>query len=157
MLIYLVRRIGIMIPMLLLISIVSFVIIQLPPGDFLSSYVAQISQEEIGATISQEQLEALERRYGLGQPMHVQYLRWISNIILHGDWGQSMEWEKPVKELIWERIGLTMLLSASSLAFSWLVAIPWGSIRPRTSTRSPTMFLRRSVSSAAACPAFCWP
>jgi peptide/nickel transport system permease protein len=126
MFVYIVRRVGLMIPMLLLISVVAFVIIQLPPGDFLSSYVAQISQEEIGMSISQEQIEALERRYGLNQPMYVQYFRWISNIILHGDWGQSMEWHKPVKELIWERIGLTMVLSAASLAFSWLIAIPVG-------------------------------
>jgi len=121
MFVYIIRRVAIMIPMLLLISVVAFIIIQLPPGDFLSSYVAQISQEEIGMSISQEQIEALERRYGLNQPGYV-----ISNIILHGDWGQSMEWHKPVKELIWERIGLTMVLSGASLAFSWLIAIPVG-------------------------------
>ena len=124
--IYILRRVGIMIPMFVLISIVSFVIIQLPPGDFLTSLIAQISQEEIGMTIDAEQMEALERRFGINQPMYVQYWKWISNIILRGDWGQSMEWQRPVKELLWERIGLTMLLSTSSLLFSWLIAIPVG-------------------------------
>ena len=71
-------------------------------------------------------IDALERRYGLGQPIYVQYWKWISGILLRGDWGQSMEWEKPVKDLIWERIGLTMVLSASTMLFSWFVSIPVG-------------------------------
>jgi peptide/nickel transport system permease protein len=113
-----------MIPTLLLISIISFVVIQLPPGDFLSSYVAQLSLE--GDEVDEEIIAALERRYGLGQPIYLQYWKWITGIITRGDWGQSMEWEKPVKELIWERIGLTVVLSLTTLMFSWLVSIPVG-------------------------------
>jgi peptide/nickel transport system permease protein len=113
-----------MIPTLMVVSIVSFVIIQLPPGDFLSSYIAQLSMQ--GDYVDQDILDALERRYGMGQPIYVQYWKWISGIILRGDWGQSMEWEKPVKDLIWERIGLTMVLSSSTMLFSWLVSIPVG-------------------------------
>jgi peptide/nickel transport system permease protein len=124
MLSYIVRRVVIMIPMLIVISIISFIVIQLPPGDFLSSYVAQLSQE--GDYVDEDILRALEQRYGLGQPIYVQYWKWISGIFLRGDWGQSMEWEKPVKELIWERIGLTMVLSLTTMLFSWFVAIPVG-------------------------------
>jgi peptide/nickel transport system permease protein len=121
---YILRRIGIMIPTLIVVSMVSFFIIQLPPGDFLSSYVAQLSEE--GDIIDEEIIKALERRYGLNQPIYVQYWKWVSGIIIRGDWGQSMEWEKPVKDLIWERIGLTIVLSLSTMLFSWFVSIPVG-------------------------------
>jgi peptide/nickel transport system permease protein len=113
-----------MIPTLLVVSLISFVVIQLPPGDFLSSYVAQLTVE--GDEVDEEEIAYLEKRYGLGQPMPVQYFKWITGILFRGDWGQSMEWRKPVKSLIWERIGLTMVLSASTMLFSWLVAIPIG-------------------------------
>jgi peptide/nickel transport system permease protein len=121
---YILRRILFMIPTLFVISVISFVVIQLPPGDFLTTYAAQMSA--MGETMDQAALEALEARYGLGQPIYVQYYKWISGIILRGDWGQSMEWHKPVKELIWERIGLTMVLSLVAILVSWFVAIPVG-------------------------------
>ena len=124
MLLYIARRIGLMIPTLILISVISFIVIQLPPGDFLSSYIAQLRME--GEEVDDRIIEALERRYGLGQPIYVRYFRWIYGIVLRGDWGDSMEWQKPVKELIWERIGLTMALSASTMLFSWIVSIPVG-------------------------------
>jgi peptide/nickel transport system permease protein len=121
---YILRRILMMIPTLFIISIISFIIIQLPPGDFLTTYAAQLS--EMGDAMDQQALEALEVRYGLGQPVYVQYYKWMSGIFLRGDWGQSMEWHKPVKELIWERLGLTVMLSLASLLVSWFVAIPVG-------------------------------
>ncbi len=121
---YILRRILMMIPTLFIISILSFVIIQLPPGDFLTTYAAQLS--EMGDAMDQQALEALAERYGLGQPVYVQYYKWMSGIILRGDWGQSMEWHKPVKELIWDRLGLTVILSLISLLVSWFVAIPVG-------------------------------
>jgi peptide/nickel transport system permease protein len=121
---YIARRILIMIPMLFLISIISFVAIQLPPGDFMTSYVAGL--RTMGDNIEQEAIDALRERYGLGQPIHVQYFKWISGIILRGDWGQSMEWQRPVKELIWDRLGLTIILSLFALMVSWFVAIPVG-------------------------------
>jgi peptide/nickel transport system permease protein len=121
---YIFRRILFMIPTLLIISVISFIIIQLPPGDFLTTYAAQLS--EMGDAMDQEALEALGERYGLGQPVYVQYYKWMSGIFLRGDWGQSMEWHKPVKELIWERLGLTVMLSLVSLLVSWFVAIPVG-------------------------------
>ena len=124
MLAFIVQRILIMIPMLVAISILSFVIIQLPPGDFLTSYVAQLRQE--GDEVDEAELESLRQRYGLGQPAYVQYLKWISGVLLKGDWGQSFEWQKPVSELIWERLGLTMALSLGALLVGWFIAIPVG-------------------------------
>ena len=122
--IYVLRRVLFMIPTLIAISILSFAIIQLPPGDFLTSYAAQLRQE--GDMVDEEELEALRQRYGLGQPVYIQYGKWIWGILRKGDWGQSMEWQKPVKELIWERLGLTVVLSMSALLVSWFIAIPIG-------------------------------
>ena len=124
MLAFIVQRILLMIPMLVAISILSFVIIQLPPGDFLTSYVAQLRQE--GDEVDEAELESLRQRYGLGQPAYVQYLKWIYGVLVKGDWGQSFEWQKPVSELIWERLGLTMTLSLGALLVGWFIAIPVG-------------------------------
>ncbi len=124
MLMYVLKRVLYMIPTLIVISIISFVIIQLPPGDFLTSYVAQLRME--GEDIDAEEIAALEQRYGLGQPVYVQYWKWISGILFRGDWGQSMEWQKPVKDLIGERLALTVALSGFTMLFSWCVSIPVG-------------------------------
>ena len=124
MLLYIIRRVLFMIPTLAAISILSFAIIQLPPGDFLTSYAAQLAQE--GDLVDEAELEALAQRYGLGQPVYVQYWKWIKGIATKGDWGQSMEWQKPVAELIWERLALTVVLSMSALLVSWFIAIPIG-------------------------------
>ncbi len=121
---YIARRVLLMIPTLFLVSIISFIAIQLPPGDYLTSYVAGL--RTMGENIEQESIDALRERYGLGEPIYVQYTKWVSGIILRGDWGQSMEWQKPVKELIGERILLTVVLSLVSLMVSWFVAIPIG-------------------------------
>lgn len=124
MFLFIVRRILYMIPTLFVISLLSFVIIQAPPGDFLTSYAAQLRAQ--GDQIDEEQLAGLRERYGLGQPFYVQYWKWISGILLRNDWGHSFEWQKPVKELIGERLALTALLSLTSLLISWFVAIPIG-------------------------------
>ena len=124
MLAYILRRVLLMIPTLLIISIISFAVIQLPPGDYLSSYVATLRQQ--GDIVDEQELAALQARYGLGQPIYVQYFKWISGILLRNDWGQSMEWQMPVKSLIWERMALTVVLSGTSLLVSWFVAIPVG-------------------------------
>lgn len=124
MLAYILRRILIMIPTLFLISIISFVALQLPPGDYLTSYAATLSTT--GESIDQEAIESLRIRYGLGEPVYMQYLKWINGIITRGDWGQSMEWQRPVKDLIGEALGLTVVLAVFSLLISWLIAIPMG-------------------------------
>lgn len=121
---YILRRMLMMIPTLFAVSLLSFLIIQLPPGDFLTSYAAQLRAQ--GDNVDVAQLEALRQRYGLGQPFHVQYTKWITGILFRGDWGQSLEWKKPVRDLIGERIALTMVISGTALLVSWLVAIPIG-------------------------------
>ena len=117
------RRLVMMVPTLIAISIVAFVIIQLPPGDYLTSYVTQLAS--MGDLVDESSVQALRDRYGLGQPIYVQYLRWATNM-LQGDFGMSMEWNRPVKELLWERLALTFVLSLATLLFTWVVAFPIG-------------------------------
>lgn len=124
MLAYLLRRLLFMIPTLIAISIVSFLIIQLPPGDYLTTLVANLAAQ--GDQVDAARLAALRERYGLGQPIYMQYWKWISGIVLHGDFGHSFEWNRPVSTLIWDRLGLTFVLSLSTLLFIWAVAFPTG-------------------------------
>ena len=121
---YILRRTLYMIPILLLVSVVSFAIIQLPPGDYLSTMIAQYQSR--GISFNDMQIAALERRYGLGQPFYIQYYRWISNILLYGDFGQSFQWNRPVADLIWERLPLTMTLAVSTMLLTWAIALPIG-------------------------------
>jgi peptide/nickel transport system permease protein len=113
-----------MIPTLIVISIVAFILIQLPPGDYLTSYAAQLASQ--GEGVDNEQLTALKQQYGLDKPVYVQYWKWMSRILFHGDFGQSLEWHQPVSSLIWQRIAATILLTFSSLIFTWVLAIPIG-------------------------------
>jgi peptide/nickel transport system permease protein len=124
MLAFLVRRSGYMVVTLALISVLTFIIIQLPPGDYLSSMVAGLSAE--GVQVNQAFVEGMRERYGLGQPFYIQYWKWISNILFYGDFGQSFEWNRPVASLIYERMGLTLVLSIATLFFIWAVAFPIG-------------------------------
>jgi len=119
---YILRRILYMIPTLFVISIISFIIIQLPPGDFLTTYVATLRQQ--GEDIDASAINALREQYGLGQPVYIQYGKWISNILLHGDFGLSFEWRRPVSELIWGRLGLTVFISLVTILVTWIIAIP---------------------------------
>ncbi|CAN5138507.1 ABC transporter permease [soil metagenome] len=121
---FIVRRILYMIPTLFVVSIITFTIIQLPPGDYLTTVVAGMSEQNV--TLDDSTIAGLRDRYGLGQPVYVQYWKWISGILLHGDFGQSFEWKRPVSALIYERMGLTIVLSVSTLLFIWAVAFPIG-------------------------------
>jgi len=120
---YILRRFLLMIPTLLVISLVSFIVIQLPPGDFLTTYIASVAEQD--GMVDQALVDALRHRYGLDQPQYVRYLRWMNNIF-HGDWGRSLEWDRPVKELIGTRIGLTFAISLTTLLIGWMVAFPVG-------------------------------
>src|SRR3954464_941108 len=127
---YIAFRILMMIPTIFVISVVSFIIIQLPPGDFLTSYVASITAR--GETIDDATVEALRNAYGLGQPWYVQYVKWITGI-LHGDFGQSFTYRVAVSALIWDRVWLTVAISFITLAFTWIMAFPIGiysAVRP---------------------------
>ncbi|MBC7319161.1 ABC transporter permease [bacterium] len=120
---YILRRILYMVPTLILISVVSFIIIQLPPGDFLTSYIAQLSQT--GETVDEATIAALKKRYGLDQPYYIQYFMWVKGMF-QGDFGQSFEWNRPVSQLIWERLGLTVAVSIFTMLFSWALSFPIG-------------------------------
>jgi peptide/nickel transport system permease protein len=124
MLSYIVRRLLGMIPILLLISLVTFAIIQLPPGDFATSYASNLAA--MGDTSSQDALESLRASYGLDQPLLVQYFKWMGNILTKGDYGVSFEFREPVSTLIWERVWLTIWLSLASILLTWLIAFPIG-------------------------------
>lgn len=129
---YIVYRVILMIPTVFVISVVSFIIIQLPPGDFLTSYVAGLTAR--GEEIDEATIEALRNAYGLGQPIYVQYIKWITGV-LHGDFGQSFTWRVAVSALIWERVWLTVAVSFTTLIFTWIVAFPIGiysAVRPRS-------------------------
>ena len=112
MLYYILRQTLMMIPTLIVISIIAFAIIQLPPGDFLSTYVSQLTAS--GADVDDATIQALNRRYGLDQPIYVQYIKWVTGM-LRGDFGQSFEWNRPVNTLIWSRLGLTVLVSSVTM------------------------------------------
>lgn len=118
------KRILLAIPTLIVISMISFAIIQLPPGDFATAYAAKLA--ETGETITPERIEELREQFGLNQPFYVQYFNWMKDIVLHGDFGQSLEFNAPVSSLIWERIGLTVMISLVTLLFIWALAIPIG-------------------------------
>lgn len=119
---YIAKRLLNMIPMLILISIISFIIIQLPPGSYLHTMMAEL--RAAGDQISMDQIEALRIHYSLDQPVHIQYLNWVKGIITEGNFGFSFEWNRPVKHLIWERLALSLVVSVSSLLVSWIVAFP---------------------------------
>ena len=120
---YIARRLLLLIPTIVLISIISFVVIQLPPGDFLTSYIMTLESQ--GQLVDQALIDQLSEQYGLNQPIYVQYGKWVVGM-LHGNFGQSLTWGVPVKDLIWERIGLTFAISFASLLFIWVVAFPVG-------------------------------
>jgi peptide/nickel transport system permease protein len=123
MLAYIARRLFLAIITVWAISVLSFVIIQLPPGDYITSYIAQMASS--GSIVSQEEAENLRQLYGLDQPEWVQYLRWMGQV-LRGNFGQSMEWRRPVGEVIGDRLLLTMILSLAAVLFTWVIALPLG-------------------------------
>lgn len=118
------RRLVYVVVTLWAISIVTFVIINLPPGDYVSTLVA--NAQAGGEGITPAEIANLRQRYGLDDPLLVQYWRWISAILLHGDFGQSFAWNQPVSTLIGERIALSAILSLSSLLMVWAIAFPIG-------------------------------
>ena len=105
------------------ISMLAFVIIQLPPGDYVSSYIAQMAA--MGSVVSDEEAQTLRIQYGLGQPIYVQYWKWMKQIA-EGNFGFSMEWRRPVTEVIGERLWLTVVVAVSALLLTWVLALPIG-------------------------------
>ncbi len=120
---YVLQRLVLLPLLLFVFSVTVFAIVQAPPGDFLTAYVATLASS--GTSISAEHLEALRREYGLDQPLYVQYLKWMRNV-LGGNLGLSLEYQRPNTELIGERLVLTVVLAVLSFVFTWVVAIPAG-------------------------------
>jgi peptide/nickel transport system permease protein len=120
---YALRRLALLPLLLFVFSVAVFAIVQAPPGDFLTAYMATLASS--GSSVSAEQFEALRKDYGLDQPLHIQYWRWMVNV-LQGNLGLSLEYQRPNTELIGERLVLTVVLALFSFVFTWLVAIPVG-------------------------------
>ncbi|MEO9892826.1 ABC transporter permease [Aurantibacter sp.] len=120
---FIIRRILWTIPILFLVSLLAFAIIQAPPGDFVTALSASLAER--GEEVDMAQLEALRARFGLDQPFYVQYWKWISGVVV-GDFGVSFEWRQPVSELIGERLGLSFILALSTILFTWALALPIG-------------------------------
>ena len=120
---YIIKRLLILPFLLFIFSIIAFILIQAPPGDFLTSYIAELATS--GSSIERAQIDALRALYGLDQPLYIQYLKWIGRL-LTGDLGFSLDWQKPISELIGERLALTLALGVGTFIFTWLIAIPIG-------------------------------
>ncbi len=116
---FITRRFLIMIPMMVLTSIICFWITELQPGDFVSQYLDN-------PRISPEQIRLLRERLGLDKPAYVRYLMWAKNVITRGDFGYSFAYERPVAELIRERMGWTVMVALLTVVFQWLLAVPMG-------------------------------
>jgi peptide/nickel transport system permease protein len=121
---FIAKRLLWMVPSLIVVSFLSFVLIQLPPGDFVTTYIATLAASN--EVVDQNTAADLRIRFGLDQPMIVQYFKWIGNILLRGDFGLSFEWQQPVGDLIWERMALTLVLTFSTLLATWGIALPIG-------------------------------
>ncbi|ENN85035.1 Oligopeptide ABC transporter, permease protein [Rhizobium freirei PRF 81] len=120
---YIFWRIAVMIPTLIVISMLVFTIIQLPPGDFFESQIAELRAQ--GETANLQQIEELRHEYGLDRPLPIQYLRWVAGM-LHGDFGYSFEYQLPVSDVVGDRLWLTILVSMTTILVTWLIAFPIG-------------------------------
>jgi len=123
-LLYIIRRILMLIPILILMSMVAFFLIQLPPGDFVTQRITQL--ELTGVQVSEQEAQRLRMQYGLDKPPIARYVWWVKGIVLDGNWGWSIQWNKSVNEILQERIPMTVAMSLGALIFSWGIAVPIG-------------------------------
>ena len=121
---FIVRRLILIIPLLFLISVISFATILLPPGSYVETYVQNL--ERTGFIVDQGQIEAIYKQYGLDQPAVLQYVLWMSNFLLKGEMGRSFIYQRPVKDVIMERLPMSATIALASLILTWLIAIPIG-------------------------------
>lgn len=124
MLMYIARRASYMVVTVLLVSMVAFTLIQLPPGDFVTTLINELEAQ--GTVVDAELAGNLRAQYGLDRPVYVQYFRWIGGILGDGDFGYSFAYLRPVSALIWERFALTVSVTLTAMVFTWVVAIPIG-------------------------------
>ena len=123
MLAFIVRRLFTIIPLLILISIVSFIVIELPPGDWVETRVQQLRLS--GAVVDDNEINRLYNQYGLDKPAYERYFRWVTNM-LQGDFGYSFQWQMPVNNILIERVPRTMMIAVLSLVISWIISTPIG-------------------------------
>ncbi len=121
---FILRRTLYMVVVLFIISLISFAIIELPPGDYLTSYIARLKQTG-GGTVTEDQVAALRHQYGLDLPVYARFLKWLWNAI-QGDLGWSFQFNEPVSKLVGQRMGMTLVISISTVIFSYALAIPIG-------------------------------
>jgi peptide/nickel transport system permease protein len=134
---FVVRRVLLMVPALFLISALSFAVVQLQPGGFLTQYLDD-------PRFSPQTVATIKRQFGLDQPPLIQYLRWLQGIVTRGDFGFSFLNGRPVSGLIWERVGWTVFLAAVTIAGTWVIAIPLGiytALRPRGGVATAVNFV----------------
>ncbi|MEM7133868.1 MAG: ABC transporter permease [Chloroflexota bacterium] len=124
MLFFILRRLIMLLPILFLISVASYTLIELPPGDWVSTYINNLRTS--GVEVDEEEAERITQMYGFDQPAYQRYLRWMRGIIMRQDFGYSFQWNRSVNELLSERLPLTIAISFGSLIVSWLIAIPIG-------------------------------
>jgi peptide/nickel transport system permease protein len=122
---FLIRRFIYMVVTVWLISMVAFAVIQLPPGDFVSNMVSEMTQQGID-NIPPEVIESLRQQYGLNDPIYVQYFKWISKIITRGEFGYSLDLKRDARELIFERLPITFAITFASILLVWVIALPMG-------------------------------
>jgi peptide/nickel transport system permease protein len=120
---FIAKRIASTLVTLFAVAVTSFILIQLPPGDFLTSYISQL--ESSGTQMDEAEIASLRQRYGLDDPVYVQFAKWFGNV-LQGDFGVSFQFNRPVSDLIWDRLGYTFIISFATLMFTWIVALPIG-------------------------------
>lgn len=121
---YFLRRFLYMVVLLFAVSLFSFILVQLPPGDYLTSHIARL-EETRGTQVDAAEILALQREYGLDQPLVLQYVKWVTGM-LRGDFGRSFAWRVPVAELIRQRLGVTLLISILTMILTYAVAVPIG-------------------------------
>jgi peptide/nickel transport system permease protein len=120
---YIVQRVLLALLTIWAISVLAFLIIQLPPGDFVTAYIAMMSAS--GTGITEAEAQALREQYGLDQPFHIQYLKWMG-LIAQGNFGMAIEWNRPVLDVIGDRLALTVVISLAAVIFTWALALPIG-------------------------------
>jgi peptide/nickel transport system permease protein len=123
MLSYLARRVALGVLTIWVVSVLSFVIIELPPGDFVSTYIARLESQ--GTVFSQDEAALMRAEYGLDQPMPVRYVKWIQQVV-RGKFGMSLDYRQPVANVIGDRLVLTIVVTVAAILFTWVVALPIG-------------------------------
>jgi peptide/nickel transport system permease protein len=114
----------VIVPLLIVISVISFIVVQLPPGSYVETYIQNLKNQ--GYQPDENEIERLESRYGLNQPAYIQYFTWMKNMIFEGDMGRSFVYKQPVSEIIAERAPMTIMISMMAMLLQWIVAVPIG-------------------------------